>query len=70
MIVRPWNLMVGHAFYDRAIAFNLKVYEHRFMNTIEATKRGPHHMTQWKIHGSVVVLSCFTRPLFTCELNY
>ncbi len=31
-----------HVFYDRVLAFNLKVYEHKFMNTIEATKRGPH----------------------------
>ncbi len=33
----------GYEFYDRTIAFNLKVYEHKFMNTIESTKKGPHH---------------------------
>ncbi len=26
----------------QAITFNVKVYEHKFMNTIEATKTGPH----------------------------
>ncbi len=30
-----------HEFYDRTLPFNLKVYEHKFINTIEATKRGP-----------------------------
>ncbi len=29
-------------FDDRAIEFNLNVYVQRCMNTIEATKNGPH----------------------------
>ncbi len=32
----------SHEFYDRAIVFQF--YEHKFMNTIEATKRGPHQV--------------------------
>ncbi len=36
------------SFYDRAIAFNLHVYEHKFMTTIEVTKRGPHQGHNWK----------------------
>ncbi len=48
----------GHEFNDTAIAFNLKVYDHRFMNTIEATKGGPHQGHKWKIYGSGGTLSC------------
>ncbi len=61
----------GHEFYDRAIAFNLKVYEHKFMNTIEAPKRSPHqgHNRKYmEVEGAYDVL--LEHSLFTCELNY
>ncbi len=68
VIVRPWILMGGHEFYDKVLAFNLKVYEHKFMNTIEATNRGPNQGHKRK-YVEVEGPCHFTRPLFTCVLN-
>ncbi len=67
----------GMTFMTRALVFNLKVYKHRFMNTIEATKRVPHqgnYGVYMEVEGPC---HFFTRQLLmasnttrTSELNY